>query len=60
MSKTPRKPKLTDAERHERFVAMAKEVGADEEAPGFDKALRKVASTKPSGSRPRLNSEGIY
>jgi hypothetical protein len=54
MSKSLRKPKLTDAERHERFVAMAKEVGATEEAPGFDDAIKKVASTKTSAPRQPL------
>lgn len=44
MSKYPRKPKLSDAERHERFVKMAKEVGASEEAPGFNEAIKKVAA----------------
>jgi hypothetical protein len=44
MSKSPRK--LTDAERHKRFVEMAKEVGASEEAPGFDDAIRRVAAAE--------------
>jgi hypothetical protein len=58
MSKTPHKPKLTDAERLQRFVDMAKEVGASEEAPGFDETLKKVAlqnrptrkSSSPNGA----------
>jgi len=53
MSKSPRNPKLTDAERHKRFVEMAKEVGASEEAPDSDEALKKVALAKLSGSRLR-------
>lgn len=36
-------PKLTDAERHERFKDMAKELGAEGEAPGFDRALERLA-----------------
>jgi hypothetical protein len=40
--KSPPKPKLTDAERHKRFVAMAKEVGASEKPKDFDKAFRVV------------------
>ena len=44
MTKLPRKPKLTDAERHKRFVEMAKEVGASEETPGFDEALNLTKS----------------
>lgn len=37
--KHPRPPKLTDAERHRRFVEMAKIVGASEESAAFDKAF---------------------
>ena len=46
----PRKknPKLTDAERHERFVDMAREVGASEDPKDFDKAFKKV-TPKPTG-----------
>lgn len=36
------KPKLTDAERHKRFVATAREVGASEAPEDFDKAFEKV------------------
>jgi len=45
------KPKLTDAERHKRFVEMAKEVGASEDPKDFDKAFEKLAkrSEKHSG-----------
>lgn len=46
MAKKTRKPKLTDAERHKRFVEMAKEVGASDDPKDFDKAFRKVAKTK--------------
>lgn len=46
MAKAARKPKLTDAERHKRFVAMAREVGASEDAKDFDKAFKKVAKPK--------------
>ncbi len=38
-------PKLTDAERHKRFVDMAKEVGASEKPEDFDSAFKNV--TKP-------------
>jgi hypothetical protein len=41
-SKKPAKPKLTDAERHKRFLAMAKEVEASDKPEDFDKAFRKV------------------
>jgi hypothetical protein len=36
------KPKLTDAERHKRFVAMAREVGASDDPMAFDRAFKKV------------------
>jgi hypothetical protein len=38
------KPKLTDAERHRRFVAMARQVGASDDPKDFDKAFKKVVS----------------
>jgi hypothetical protein len=41
-TKTQRKPKLTDAERHKRFVAMAREVEASDNPKAFDKAFKKV------------------
>ena len=43
--------KLTDAERHKRFVAMAREVGASDDPKAFDKAFRRVtAKPKPRKS----------
>ena len=36
-------PKLTDAERHERFVQMAHEVEASESEADFEKAFASVA-----------------
>ena len=48
MTKVPQgKPKLTDAERHRRFVGMAREVEASEDGPAFDKAFDGVTK-KPS------------
>lgn len=44
--KSDLKPKLTDAERHKRFVVMAKEVGASDKAADFDRALKAVAKKK--------------
>jgi hypothetical protein len=41
-SKATKKPKLTDAERHERFVEMAREVEVSESPKAFDKAFKKV------------------
>jgi hypothetical protein len=40
------KPKLTDVERHKRFVAMAREVGASDDPKDFEAALKKVARRK--------------
>lgn len=42
----PQKPKLTDAERHKRFVEMAREVGASDDPKDFERALKKVALPK--------------
>ena len=39
-------PKLTEAERHKRFVEMAHEVGASEDPEAFDKAFRAVTKSK--------------
>ena len=47
LSKSPKKkPKLTDADRHQRFLAMAKEVGASTKPEDFEKAFKKVAKPK--------------
>jgi hypothetical protein len=43
-SKSVRKPKLTDAERHKRFVDMAREVGASDNPKDFEKAFKKVVA----------------
>ena len=42
-------PKLTDAERHARFVAMAREVGVDESPGALERALDRlnIISTPP-------------
>ena len=46
MAKSTPKKKLTDAERHKRFVAMAREVGASDDPKDFEKALKKIAPPK--------------
>ena len=46
-SKPARKPKLTDAERHKRFLETAKTVGASDDPKAFDKAFKKVVTPKP-------------
>jgi len=47
------KPKLTDAERHKLFLAMAREVEAAEDPEVFDKAFKLVV-TKSTAGRKRL------
>jgi hypothetical protein len=37
-----KKKKLTDAERHKRFVEMGKEVGASDKPKDFDRAFKAV------------------
>jgi hypothetical protein len=44
--KPARKPKLTDAERHKRFVEMARRVEASNDPATFDKAFMRVASVR--------------
>ena len=47
MASKPKKesrPKLTDAERHQRFKDMAREVEAEDEAPGFDETVKRLAA----------------
>jgi hypothetical protein len=44
------KPKLTDAERHARFVETAREVGVDESPGAFDRAFDRVV--KPTKVNP--------
>lgn len=52
--KTSSKPKLTDADRHKRFVDMAKQVGASDDPKDFERAFQKVARPKGSGAvRPK-------
>jgi hypothetical protein len=45
------KPKLTDAERHERFVEMAREVEASESPKAFDKAFKRVTAKSSKADR---------
>lgn len=41
-------PKLTDAERHARFVETARKIGASEDPKDFDRAFAKVAKRATS------------
>ena len=42
MAKSAPKPRLTDRERHARFVAMAREVEASDEPEAFERAFERV------------------
>ena len=44
---------LTNAERHRRFVEMAREVGASDDAKAFDKAFKKVVDRGKAKPRER-------
>jgi hypothetical protein len=46
-----KKTKLTDAERHGRFVETARKVEASEDPKDFEKAFAKVAKARISGNR---------
>ena len=46
-TRKPKKVPLTDAERHARFVEMAREVEAGDSTEAFDKAFRKVVRPPP-------------
>lgn len=51
MHNKPPKEKLTDEERHQRFLETAKKVEASEKPEDFDQAFKKVAfsgNPKPS------------
>lgn len=43
-----RKPPLTDAERHKRFKAMAKETGANDAPEAFERAFANVVTPPKS------------
>ena len=50
MTREKPKPKLTDAERHKRFVDMAHEVEASEDPKDFEKALKSVTAKRSKKS----------
>jgi hypothetical protein len=54
-NKTP-KPKLTDAERHKRFVETAKKVEASEDLKDFDLAFSLIAK-RARPKRLRISDE---
>ena len=46
MPQTPKRPAETQEAQSERFVAMARELGADESEERFNAKLKKVAGAK--------------
>jgi hypothetical protein len=50
-SKQPRSSKLTDAERHKRFVETARKVGASERSEDFDKAFNSLNIKNPPSDK---------
>ncbi len=54
-----KKPKLTDAERHKRFVDMAREVEASDDPKDFDRAFKKVTSPKASNNSPERRAKPV-
>ena len=52
-AKQPRKPKLTDAERHARFVETARQVEVDESPGAFDRAFDRVIRPSPDARGPK-------
>lgn len=49
----PKTPKLTDAERHARFVETARQVEVDESPEAFDRAFERVVKTGAKSSIPK-------
>lgn len=47
MARPERKLRLTDRERHARFVEMAREVEASDDPEAFDRAFERVAQPPP-------------
>jgi hypothetical protein len=50
--KRDQKPRLTDAERHKRFVAMAREVEASDDPKDFDRAFKNIVPPKKAKDDP--------
>ena len=48
-----KKTKLTDTERHKRFLDMAREVEAQDDHDAFDAAFRKVVKPQTIIKRPK-------
>jgi hypothetical protein len=46
-TKAEAKPKLTDKERYDRFLDMARKVEASEDPKDFEEAFRRVVKSTP-------------
>jgi hypothetical protein len=55
--KHAKKPKLTDEERHKRFIEVARKVEASDDPEDFDRALKLVAPSKPAASPVRRTAK---
>jgi hypothetical protein len=51
------KPKLTDAQRHKRFVEMAREVEASESPKAFDRVFKVVISAPLSRAGKKVRKD---
>jgi hypothetical protein len=51
------KPPPDDPEQSKRFIDMAREVGAEQASPNFERVLRKVAQ-QPKRPTPKDKSRG--
>jgi hypothetical protein len=49
-SAKPKKPKLTDTERHKRFVEVAKAHGTSDDPKAFDKAFKRIITPSRSAN----------
>jgi len=49
--KSKAKTKLTDTERHARFVETARKVEASEDSADFERAFKKIVPSKKAGVR---------
>jgi hypothetical protein len=47
-----KRAKLTDAERHARFVEVARKVEASENPDDFDRAFKNISTVKKPGTKP--------
>ena len=46
------KPKVTDAQRHDRFVAMTQRIGALDDVKNFEKAFQRAIENVACSKRP--------